>query len=38
MPGGPNTMSEYKNVQHETAMKAKINKPLDVELREKGLL
>ena len=38
MPGGPNTMSEYKNAQHEQAMKAPIKKPLDEQLREKGLL
>ena len=29
---------KYKNTQHERAMKAPINKPLDEQLREKGLL
>jgi hypothetical protein len=29
---------KYKNKQHEQAMKAPINKNLDEELREKGLL
>jgi hypothetical protein len=30
--------AKYKNEQHERAMKAPINKPLDEQLREKGLL
>jgi hypothetical protein len=35
MPGAPR---DYANDQHEKAMKAPINKPLDEVLREKGLL
>jgi hypothetical protein len=38
MPGELDKLSEYKNAQHERAMKAPINKPLDEQLREKGLL
>jgi hypothetical protein len=38
MPGELDNLREYKNAQHEKAMKAKINKPLDEQLREKGLL
>tara|TARA_B110000977_G_scaffold156680_1_gene199408 strand:- start:23 stop:130 length:108 start_codon:yes stop_codon:yes gene_type:complete len=34
----PGELREYKNAQHEKAMRATINKPLDEELREKGLL
>jgi len=30
--------AQYKNKQHERAMTATINKPLDEALREKGLL
>jgi len=30
--------SYYKNAQHKRAMEAPIKKPLDDELREKGLL
>jgi len=30
--------AQYKNKQHEKAMKAPINKPLDETLREKGLI
>jgi hypothetical protein len=37
MPGELDNM-HYKNPQHEKAMKAPIQKPLDQELREKGLL
>jgi hypothetical protein len=35
MPGAPR---DYANDQHERAMKASINKPLDEKLREKGLI
>ena len=35
MPGG---LRDYKNDQHKKAMTATINKPLDEDLREKGLL
>jgi hypothetical protein len=38
MPGELKQSMAYKNAQHERAMKATINKPLDEELREKGLL
>jgi len=38
MPGELDKLREYKNSQHEKAMKAEIKKPLDEELREKGLL
>ena len=38
MPGELKKSMAYKNAQHERAMKATINKPLDEELREKGLL
>jgi hypothetical protein len=34
----PGELREYKNAQHEKAMKATINKPLDEALREKGLI
>jgi hypothetical protein len=34
----PGELREYKNAQHEKAMKAPINKPLDEALREKGLI
>ena len=34
----PGELREYKNAQHEKAMTATINKPLDEVLREKGLL
>jgi len=38
MPGELKQSMAYKNAQHERAMTAKIEKPLDEELREKGLL
>ena len=38
MPGEPRYDNEYKNEQHKTAMKAPIQKNLDEELREKGLI
>ncbi len=39
MPGEPRYDSEYKNKQHEKAMKADVDKSnLDQELREKGLI
>jgi hypothetical protein len=38
MPGELDNLREYKNAQHEKAMKATINKNLDEELREKGLI
>ncbi len=38
MPGELDKLRDYKNAQHEKAMKAEINKPLDAQLREKGLL
>ena len=38
MPGELNKVTEYKNTQHEKAMKSPINKNLDEELREKGLI
>ena len=38
MPGELEEVVKYKNAQHEKAMKATINKPLDEELREKGLI
>ena len=38
MPGELKQSMSYKNAQHERAMKAEINKPLDEQLREKGLL
>jgi|TARA_R110000803_G_scaffold68220_1_gene129991 hypothetical protein len=31
-------LDAYKSEQHKKAMKATINKPLDEELREKGLI
>jgi hypothetical protein len=34
----PGELDEYINAKHENAMKAKINKNLDQELREKGLI
>jgi hypothetical protein len=39
MPGELNKYkAEYKNKQHEQAMKAPVEKRLDDELREKGLI
>ena len=38
MPGELEEVVKYKNEQHEKAMKAEIKKPLDAELREKGLI
>jgi hypothetical protein len=38
MPGELEEVVEYKNKQHKKAMKAPIQKNLDEELREKGLI
>jgi hypothetical protein len=38
MPGELEELVKYKNKQHEKAMKAPIQKNLDEELREKGLI
>jgi hypothetical protein len=38
MPGELDELVKYKNAQHERAMKAPVEKRLDDELREKGLI
>jgi len=38
MPGELDNLKMYKNAQHKKAMKAPIQKNLDEELREKGLI
>jgi len=38
MPGELDELVKYKNAQHEQAMKAPVEKRLDDELREKGLI
>ena len=38
MPGELDELVNYKNKQHEKAMKAPIKKDLDQDLREKGLI